>query len=142
NSGFVRNLFSKFWQKKLVNHVLKNVEEKIAVSSFFAKSLQNLYPKRGKWLTVPNIVDKSFFSQSPVNDSTTDIVFLNVGYLTAVKGQKTLISAFADFLREVRDAKLLIGGDGPLKNELILYAEELKIKEKVIFLGNLTRSQV
>ena len=46
-----------------------------------------------------------------------------------------LINAFHQFLKIVPNAILLIGGNGPEKNELQAQAENLKISEKVVFLG-------
>jgi glycosyltransferase involved in cell wall biosynthesis len=142
NSGFVRGLFNKSWQKKIVSKVLNNVDIKISVSNFFSNALFGLFPKHGNWLTVPNIVDDRFFAKPQTKNNSSEITYLNVGFLTPVKGQKSLLTAFARISEIKPNVKLLIGGDGPLKEELISYSKELKIIEKVIFLGNLSREEV
>lgn len=142
NSGFVRGRFNRGWQKNLVNSVLQKVLLKISVSNFFSNALWKQYPKHGEWVTIPNIVDKRFFLKPIKSKESSDLTFLNIGFLTPVKGQRSLLTAFASLLNQVPNCILNIGGDGPLKAELIEYARNLGIEEKVFFLGNLTRSQV
>ncbi|MFD0939109.1 glycosyltransferase family 4 protein [Pedobacter boryungensis] len=142
NSGFVRGLFNKTWKKALMRKVLENVVAKIAVSNFFSEALFQLFPENGRWITVPNIVDASFFLKPIERNNSSNITFLNVGFLTPVKGQKSLLTAFSIFCKEISNAHLLIGGDGPLKDELVNYSKELNIDENVVFLGNLSRDEV
>jgi glycosyltransferase involved in cell wall biosynthesis len=61
-------------------------------------------------------------------------VFLNVGRLTAVKDQATLLRAFAT-LRKQREARLIILGDGPLRGQLENLAVTLGISSDVAFPG-------
>lgn len=62
----------------------------------------------------------------------TPVRFLFVGRLVYYKGCKTLLEAFAS----VRNAELVMIGEGPLKQELICLAERLEVSERVHFLGN------
>jgi glycosyltransferase involved in cell wall biosynthesis len=62
----------------------------------------------------------------------TEFVFGNVGRLHEQKGHKYLLEAFA----KVSDrARLLIVGDGDLREELVALAEKLQISDRIIFLG-------
>lgn len=56
-----------------------------------------------------------------------------MGRLVKEKGQKYLIESFSKV--EESNWKLVILGDGPMKKELILLAENLNIKERVLFPG-------
>jgi glycosyltransferase involved in cell wall biosynthesis len=58
-----------------------------------------------------------------------------IGRMVWQKGFEYLIQAIPDIVRDVPDAKFLFVGDGPLKKELEDLAENLKIKERVIFTG-------
>jgi glycosyltransferase involved in cell wall biosynthesis len=58
-----------------------------------------------------------------------------VGRLTAQKGHRYLLEAIDKLKLKFPGTKLLIAGDGPLKNELEKYAQTLNIHDKVIFLG-------
>jgi glycosyltransferase involved in cell wall biosynthesis len=51
------------------------------------------------------------------------------------KGNKYLIAAMPKILESVPDAIIVIAGEGPLREELEAQAEELGLKEKVLFIG-------
>lgn len=63
------------------------------------------------------------------------IVIGHVGGMIELRDQKTLLHAFAHFNRECQDSGLILIGDGPLRQELELCAEELGVSERVKFLG-------
>ena len=65
-----------------------------------------------------------------------DFVFGNVARLVPLKGQKILLQAFAQ-LKPNSKQKLVIIGDGRIKNELIQLSKELGIEHNVIFTGAL-----
>lgn len=56
-----------------------------------------------------------------------------VGRLGEEKNHRLLLEAYADFVKTVPDYTLKIYGKGPLKQELLAYAEELGIGKTVIF---------
>lgn len=58
-----------------------------------------------------------------------------VGRLIELKGHAFLIRAFALLSHRIRDAVLLIVGDGPLLEELKSLTERLGVAERVVFMG-------
>ena len=66
-------------------------------------------------------------------------VILNVGRLVSQKGQRYLLEAMPRILQSLPKAKLLIVGEGPLKNELEIMIRELHLQDAVLFLGKSTR---
>ena len=58
-----------------------------------------------------------------------------VGRLTEEKGHIYLIEAFRKVITKFSNAKLLIVGDGPLREDLELAVSSMKLKEKVVFAG-------
>lgn len=64
-------------------------------------------------------------------------VFMFVGRLTSVKNLFFLIKCFHDSLinKEEQNAKLVLVGDGDLKDELIGYVAELNLQNIVLFVG-------
>jgi len=58
-----------------------------------------------------------------------------IGRLFPLKGQDYLLQSFISILKEYPDVKLLLVGDGILREKLEEYAKEKGIFEKVIFLG-------
>ncbi|RKL68296.1 glycosyl transferase [Salipaludibacillus neizhouensis] len=65
---------------------------------------------------------------------TDDKVIVTAGRLVKQKDQVTLLHAFAKVNSEI-DSQLVILGEGPLKEELIVKSEELNIRERVHFIG-------
>lgn len=59
----------------------------------------------------------------------------NFGRQWFMKGQDYLLRAFAEFVREVPGARLLMVGDGPGHRELRALAERLGVAERVVFTG-------
>jgi L-malate glycosyltransferase len=59
-----------------------------------------------------------------------------VGRLVPVKGHECLLSAMKIFLERVSDAKLILVGDGPLREQLVRLASLLGIEKQVIFMGH------
>jgi glycosyltransferase involved in cell wall biosynthesis len=65
-----------------------------------------------------------------------------VGRLDHSKGQDVLLNAMPQILTEVPQAKLLLIGDGPMRNELLQLAESLGIAQHCSFMGRLPHSEV
>jgi len=61
-------------------------------------------------------------------------VLLNIGRLHYQKGQRFLIEAMPNIIKNSK-TKLLIAGSGPLEQELRLLAKKLGVVDSVIFLG-------
>jgi N-acetylgalactosamine-N,N'-diacetylbacillosaminyl-diphospho-undecaprenol 4-alpha-N-acetylgalactosaminyltransferase len=61
--------------------------------------------------------------------------FLNIGRLTAQKGQDVLIKAFALAVEKEPEAKLAIIGEGGALSELVALSDKLQLKDRVSFLG-------
>lgn len=68
-----------------------------------------------------------------INGSHT--VIGGIGRLTWQKGFKYLMYSVPSIIQNHQKTKILIVGDGPLKNKLIEIAEKLDIKENIIFTG-------
>ncbi len=61
------------------------------------------------------------------------------GRLVPEKGVDVLVQAFAQVVRNVPDARLLIAGDGPERKNLVDLAEQLGVAAYVTFLGHLPK---
>lgn len=61
--------------------------------------------------------------------------FVNVGSLSPVKDQATLLRAFALLTRQLPEARLTIAGVGPLESDLKRLAGDAGISEQVTFAG-------
>lgn len=65
---------------------------------------------------------------------TPDKVIITAGRLVVQKDQRTLLRAFAKVSNQM-NCRLVILGEGPLKEELISYSTELGVGDKVYFVG-------
>ncbi|WML30026.1 CDP-glycerol glycerophosphotransferase family protein [Neobacillus sp. OS1-32] len=72
------------------------------------------------------------FIPAPTSDNYN---FMNMGRLSPEKGQDNLIRAFARFRQDVRNAKLYILGEGPLRNDLEALILELGLENDVYLTG-------
>ena len=70
-----------------------------------------------------------------ISDSNKYIIGC-VGRLSWEKGHTFLLNAFKHFSETIPDAVLMIVGDGAIKKELELTANEIGIREKIIFTGH------
>ena len=67
--------------------------------------------------------------------SEEDYVAITIASLTPNKGHRVLIDAIEIISPKYNDLRLLIVGDGPLRDNLGAYAEELQLSSKIVFTG-------
>ncbi len=63
------------------------------------------------------------------------IKFIAVGRLSKEKGHRYLIEAFSKVKKDIPNSKLIIIGDGPLREELEMLIEKMSLKNDIVFLG-------
>ncbi len=92
---------------------------------------------------IPNLVSERFFSGELHAQAGESIGFVSVGMLDYKKGFDLLLRAFAAAAeRTERQLTLTVCGDGVERSALEALAEELGIREKVTFAGNVSREEV
>ena len=84
----------------------------------------------------PVIEIKNINSDFKKNSVKMDNYFLAIGRLTLQKNHKLLLRAFKEINKENKKFKLVILGDGELKDSLIKLARKLGISENIFFMGN------
>jgi len=98
---------------------------------------------RRKIACIPNGIDLNLFAvevdkvQQLRKELGLDnqFVYLAVGSLTRQKDYPNMLKAFAAVQNEAPNSVLLIVGTGPLENELRKAADDLHLKDSVLFLG-------
>ncbi len=94
---------------------------------------------------IPNTIDTARFTFDPSareivrdrhNIAPDDIVIGNVARFSPQKNQSFLIRAFAGMRRKDRNIKLLLCGEGALRDECEHLAGELGVYDRVIFAGS------
>lgn len=66
---------------------------------------------------------------------SSSLIIGTVGRLSQIKNLWLMISAFQELLKSKPDAHLILSGEGPEKNKLMNYARQLKVENRVHFLG-------
>jgi len=114
----------KFFSKKIINigfcispHML-SVVKTLHIKSYYA----------------PNGINSKIFIDKK---NERENIILAVGSLKSEKSYGNLIKAFKNILETHPQYKLNIAGDGYLKQELTELVKNLKLENKVLFLGNL-----
>lgn len=140
SSFFLRQVLPKTMTNVAKNAFLQS-SCNIAVSEAFANVLNKKYGVNFNY--IPNSVDTDFFSLKPRHkDRSSSVVFFNVASLNKNKNHELMIRSFADFNQKVKDSKLIIAGDGELKNELNQLIVDLGLANNVFLVGRLSRSEI
>ena len=122
----------------------------VTVSRYSAKKTVQLYGiDQKKIKVVPNGVDVKRFK--PANDfidlkegickNKTNLV-LFVGNLIPRKSVHYLIEAAKQVIKEHKDTKFVVVGEGPLRNKLVSYTKEQKVSDKFDFLGSVSETDL
>jgi glycosyltransferase involved in cell wall biosynthesis len=122
----------------------------VTVSKYSAEKIVQLYDvDEAKIRVVPNGVDSQRFKpevdcrelKQKIGENSKHLI-LFVGNLIPRKGLQFLIEAAKQVLKENKDTKFVVVGDGPLKNRLISHSEEQGVSDKFAFLGNVPEAML
>jgi glycosyltransferase involved in cell wall biosynthesis len=125
--------FLKFLLKKIINFFYSRADLNICVSKNLSNSLTSNFGIKSKPITIFNGVElplshKEFFE--PGNNR-----ILTVARLDKQKDHLTLLKAFKLVTKKIKNAHLLLAGDGPLKNELENFVAISNLDNNVEFIG-------
>lgn len=100
------------------------------------ENMKNSIPS-AKLTLLPNAITvRKIKSVSSENREDVGKTILFVGRLSKEKGVDVLLNAYAQYYTEGGEARLLILGDGPSRNECEQLASKLKLGNQVTFLGH------
>lgn len=126
----------------LIKAIYRNASHVMPVSNNTGMDLEKSVGNTCRpWTAVSNMADPAFLVAPPSPLPSSPPVLFYAGRLAPVKGTDILLEAFAK-LGEAGGAILRIGGDGPLRSEYERAAAHLGIRDRVEFLGYLTRAEV
>ena len=129
------------WCRRISQRVYRSSRRAICISEHVREAVLEGAGASCRTSVVYNGVDPELFA--PVPDPTSPApVVLSVGTLIPIKGHATLIRAAAALAAEFPDLQWEIIGDGPERARLQGLCAQLRITEKVRFLGRQSRKQV
>jgi len=142
-----RTKLSHFFMRylsKIENESAKDATLIVTVSKYSSKKIAQLYNvDETKIRIVPNGVDLQNFK--PVEDyekvkhkieANNKQRVLFVGRLVPRKGLHFLIEAAKHVIKERKETKFVVAGDGPLKKPLISYSKKQGVLDNFVFLGD------
>lgn len=113
----------------------------VAPSQLMADQMSSFGIDRIK--VVPNYTDGQNFQLQSISKVRSPFTFLSIGRLVDYKGFEELIEAFSVLQQSSKEEVLLrIIGDGPMRNLLMKKCSALGLDDKVIWLGNVNRTEV
>lgn len=125
----------KRWLVKSMNHV-------VLVSPTFYSDVKNSNLGTEHITFIPNGIDTETFNPSRVSGSVRKefgiekaLIIGNVARFHQEKGHVQLINIFNRIQSQIPEARLLLVGDGPLRNNLKSLVRRLDLQDKVIFAG-------
>src|SRR3989344_5399971 len=151
-----RDFSSTFFLRDYVFKKIINAADIIVVISDFLKhvAIRNGV-KKEKIQLIPNGVDIKNFSRefnyaelSKLNDDLgikpDEKVIISASRLTSKNGIDILIEAFSILVNHWQGGryKLILAGDGPLKEKLSALAKELEVEDRISFLGTVTQEDL
>jgi len=123
------NRIYKFFSKKIINIGF-------CISPHMQYEIKALH---NKIYYAPNGINTEIFKNKKIEREN---IILAVGSLKSAKSYGNLIKAFKNILVTHPKYKLNIAGDGYLKEELLELVKNLKLEDKVLFLGNLNKIEL
>lgn len=116
----------------------KGIVIPVAICDIVKKSLEEAYDlSENKIECVYNGVNTQLFVKR-LKKNDEEFTFVSVGTLYHIKNQELLIDAFARVKNEVDNVKLVLVGDGDMRNTLITKVDKLGLASHVFFAGNQT----
>ncbi len=109
----------------------------VFLSSEYKNEVENKFQRSHKLknsFVIPNGIDLDFFKRKQISCTNLDVCrFGMVSRIVKIKDHITLIKAFANLARS--DTYLYIAGDGPTLPDLRQLTIDLKISDRVLFVG-------
>jgi len=150
-----RKVYMKiYWINKLLEKfVYKKATYIRCVSGWLKNYLYNMGIPLKKIVFVPRCIDLQFFEYSPVesnrvfeeynlNNDSEMITFLTVAKFTPQKNLKRMLLAFSEVLKNYKNLRILIAGEGELKTEIQNFVRRLGINENVFFVGRIPQRKL
>jgi glycosyltransferase involved in cell wall biosynthesis len=129
------------WFTKLTaKGILKNASTVIALTEHMKDAMQAIYSR--DIIVVPNGINLNEVAEKETEGGNPSKRVLFVGRLHPVKGTQYLLGAMSIVHRELREAKLILVGDGEEREHLETLTDNLGIRECVEFAGRVPHERV
>lgn len=132
--GFNKKLIMQFRTK------LSNIDIFLLLNDTLTSEIQGFmegYNSKIKCITLPNFIENKIIDRVIDKENTV----ISVGRLHNDKGYSRLLRLWAEIAKEFSNYKLIIVGDGELRDELEAQSRDLHVSNSVIFTGMLSHEE-
>lgn len=109
-------IFKPFYTEKDILKVVENISVRAGVSNFASELFQSYF--KCKFQTIYNTVHNDFFTSKVSKSKNSDFTFISIGKLDTRKGFMELLIAFEKLYKLNNKLKLVLIGEGDLKEEM------------------------
>lgn len=137
--------------KKIEKYVFNRAYIVSSVSDFLTEQIDIVTTNKTRKMTIPNGIDREWAKLPPkkeIDIIRSEVGFINnviicfVGGLVRWHNFPLMFTALKKLVINNANVRMIIVGDGPLKNELIQLAEQLGIRREIKFTGNVLHNEV
>ena len=130
--------------RKIIQEVLLNASKTLFVSKFALEKtlIQYSISPSSNIEVLNNIVASVFFEVEINHFESNPFRYLVISRLHSRKGNELLLQGWKEVVKLYPRAQLTIAGEGPEKEKLIGITQTLNLKDSVIFLPHLSRTEV
>lgn len=140
SSRYDRKIINKR-EEEMLYRAFSKAKKVIAVGTGLSKQIEK-YCRNNMPIVIPNMVKMINCDNISINKSKDKFRFFSLAFLNKYKGMDLLIEAFAKNKDIMDSIELVIGGNGPEKNNLEELTKKLNLEDKITFLGELSREEV
>ncbi|MBU1180227.1 glycosyltransferase family 4 protein [Patescibacteria group bacterium] len=139
NAG--KTKWKKYWAKKVLDKAERIVANSRATGELLRTVFGDLYKYEVEYPLLAPIAKPYKNARQELGLENKKII-LSLGRLVKRKGQEKIIKLLPRILREEPSAIFVIAGDGEYKEKLEELVRELKLENKVIFLGKVPEKEL
>jgi glycosyltransferase involved in cell wall biosynthesis len=137
--GLIVEILQEVYLRTIAKRLFNMSSQVICLTEAEAENVAEVMGGYDKISVIPNGVDVDFFKPSIEKDSN---LVAWVGRFVPEKGLIYLLEAMREVVKQHADVKLVLGGDGPLRNDLQDFVNKFGLGKNVIFLGVLNHKEV
>jgi glycosyltransferase involved in cell wall biosynthesis len=137
--GLVIDMLQEVYLRSVARLLFNMASEVICLTAAEAENVAEVMGGYDKISVIPNGVDVDFFKPSEEKDSN---LIAWIGRFVPEKGLVYLLEAMREVVKQSADVKLVLGGDGPLRNDLWNFVNRFGLRKNIVFLGALNHVEV
>jgi L-malate glycosyltransferase len=124
--------------------IFKEAIRIVAVSKSLKELISNKFSiPSNRIQVIPNFINTDFFSPSMAkSENVNSLTFLTVCFLEKNKRVDRLIDAFYEGFKNDKSVKLIIGGDGSERSNILQKIEAYELGDQITLTGSLLQTQV